>query len=138
MIARRPMLRWSAGAMLALAGCRPASAPANALGREAATAGAGLPWPLITTTGENALAEWERLRREGRGWPVVVGNDDALALLAEVHGASTGDAPQVPQVPHTPEAILAEADKVQLSRGEKTGLNIRDPAAIGKWPPAGR
>lgn len=128
------MLRGSVGAMLALAGCRPAWAPANAMGQEAATAGAGLPWPHITTTGEKALGEWERLRREGHGWPVVVGSDDALALLAEIHGAGTGDAPQRP---YTPEAILAEADKVRLTRGEKTGLDISDPAAIGKWPPAG-
>ncbi|MEO0682985.1 MAG: DUF4253 domain-containing protein [Pseudomonadota bacterium] len=42
-----------------------------------------LPYEVVTTSGEHALREWERLRDEGDGWPVIVGGDEDLQRLAE-------------------------------------------------------
>ncbi len=39
------------------------------------------PFELVETNGHNALPTWERLRAEGRGSPVVLGNDDDVALI---------------------------------------------------------
>ena len=41
------------------------------------------PYPLVTVRGEAALAQWEVLRAGDDGYPVIVGDDDALARLAE-------------------------------------------------------
>ena len=40
------------------------------------------PFELVETNGRNALATWERLRGEGQGSPVVLGNDDDVALIS--------------------------------------------------------
>ena len=45
------------------------------------TALAEFPFERVETTGERALADWERLRGEGRGVPVVIGGDDDLVAL---------------------------------------------------------
>lgn len=42
-----------------------------------------LPFQHFVTTGRDALAEWERLRALGRGYPIVVGDDKELRGLIE-------------------------------------------------------
>lgn len=59
-----------------------------------------LPFPVVTVPGASALREWERLRAEGRGWPVVVGDDKALAVLTGYYNQSRAT---------DPAAIIAEA-----------------------------
>ena len=44
---------------------------------------AALSYERVTAAGADALAEWERLRSAGRGWPIVVGDDDALERIAD-------------------------------------------------------
>jgi hypothetical protein len=41
------------------------------------------PFPLVTVPGDQALATWQRLRAEGKGWPVVLGGDEDLMLVTE-------------------------------------------------------
>lgn len=50
-----------------------------------------LPGERIQVHGRDALTAWERLRAEGRGWPLIVGGDDALARLAEQSAGFAGD-----------------------------------------------
>lgn len=46
---------------------------------------AAFPFERVEVPGDQALATWERLRTAGRGWPVVLGDDDALGALALLH-----------------------------------------------------
>lgn len=64
---------------------------------------ASIPYPRVATTGREALSTWERLKAEGKGWPVIVGSDDDLARIAEqwtIEGVTK------------PEDILARAAKL--------------------------
>jgi hypothetical protein len=52
--------------------------------REAiAKAIASIPYRRIETTGADALKTWERLKAEGKGWPIIVGGDEDLARIAD-------------------------------------------------------
>ncbi len=87
---------------------------------------AALSFERITVRGADALAEWERLRRAGRGWPLVVGNDEDLERIAEQFSI---DDPQVSGTPagrplRSPEDILAAS----------AGLSM--PADLARWPGA--
>lgn len=44
---------------------------------------AGFPFEIARAPGRDALAAWERLRREGRGWPLVLGGDEDFQRHAE-------------------------------------------------------
>jgi hypothetical protein len=44
---------------------------------------AALTYEHVTVAGEHALAEWERLKGAGRGWPVVIGSDEDLERIAD-------------------------------------------------------
>lgn len=57
---------------------------------------ASIPFRRVETTGQDALAVWERLQAEGEGWPAVVGGDEELARLAE--WLEIGDARSVEQI----------------------------------------
>jgi hypothetical protein len=46
------------------------------------TAVANFPYEIVETSGENALAVWEELKRAGRGAPVVLGEGELDNLLA--------------------------------------------------------
>lgn len=78
---------------------------------------AALPFERIETTGREALATWERLRADGRGWPVIIGSDEELDRIAEQYGIAVEEH-DVPGVPSpappamTPAAILARAAKL--------------------------
>ncbi|WP_294338547.1 DUF4253 domain-containing protein [uncultured Sphingomonas sp.] len=89
---------------------------------------ADLPYPRITVPGDRALAEWERLRSAGRGWPVIVGGDEQLAAIAEQYSLDD-PAP-------TPEAILKQAATLRmpadLAKWDGTD-DWRDPP-LGTWP----
>lgn len=93
---------------------------------------AAIPYPRIETSGSKALAEWERLRRAGTGWPVIIGNDEALELLGE-HFEAVGDAESVESILEAAgkmrlhEELLARTDEERLPEADK-------PALIGKWP----
>jgi hypothetical protein len=42
---------------------------------------AALKYERIAVPGTQALAEWEKLKSAGRGWPVIIGGDSDLARL---------------------------------------------------------
>jgi hypothetical protein len=106
---------------------------------------AAIPYRRLTVPGADALAEWERLRASGQGWPVVIGDDDALELIAEQF--SLDDPAVFPQPqghastpPRTPADIIAAADTVRLPDALKAFWKDQyggDDAAmpqIGEWP----
>jgi hypothetical protein len=43
-----------------------------------------LPWRTVRVAGRDALAQWERLRAAGSGYPIVVGGRDEVERLAEM------------------------------------------------------
>lgn len=65
---------------------------------------ASVPFERIEVSGRDALAAWERLKREGRGWPVVVGGDEDLTFMADLW-ASGGQ--------RSPSEILASAERLR-------------------------
>lgn len=90
---------------------------------------AALRYERVTVPGERALAEWERLKGAGRGWPVVVGDDQDLERIADQYSmddpaVSGGSFPGISV--RSPAEILAAA------------RTIRFPADLGKWSGAAR
>ncbi len=114
---------------------------------------AGIPFERIETTGRDALESWEGLRREGRGWPVVVGGDNELARLAEqlqfageanpeaILAAAAGL--RFPEALHQERAAekrrLADYVEKQRREGKKTpfdavAIEEEDDPPVGDWP----
>ncbi len=109
---------------------------------------AALPYRRIEVSGERALEEWRRLRAEGQGWPVIVGDDEQLDAIAEqfsidqLEGSSlssgvasrSGDA----RLP-SPTAILEEAAGLafpeSLTKWPGADPDLPDPP-VGEWPAA--
>lgn len=71
---------------------------------------ADFPFRVVTVPGHAALAEWQRLRAAGEGWPVVVGDDEALTMVVEVLEFNTVDERS------SVEAILAAADAIDVPK----------------------
>ena len=61
---------------------------------------------LFKTAGIEALALWERLKQEGRGWPIIVGDDKKLSALVESIDDFAGS--------QSPEQILKAADALSF------------------------
>jgi len=53
-----------------------------------------MPFDWVTVRGANAFDEWSRLKTAGRGYPIVVGNDKDLTLLAEAYEVNDEYDPQ--------------------------------------------
>lgn len=74
----------AAGAALGVGGAAAAlddwQAPTEEM-RQAAIA--SFPFDTVRTPGAQALARWEQLRGEGRGWPIVIGGEETFASVAE-------------------------------------------------------
>lgn len=160
---RRTLLRWFGGLLAAIVGStRPAPVRAQSSypppmppGRRAewdrmrARVLAALPYPRIEVPGERALAEWERLRAEGRGWPVIVGDDEQLDALAEQFSLEDqavfpmppgAPSPFGDASPPTPAAILAEAATLSfpesLAHWSGNDPELPEPP-LGEWPAPG-
>lgn len=69
---------------------------------------AAFPFEIVETTGEEALALWERLKSAGRGVPVVVG--DIAGILRPFSDDEQG-------ARRPAEEILAAADAIRLPEG---------------------
>ncbi|MFV0624448.1 DUF4253 domain-containing protein [Sphingomonas sp. ac-8] len=103
---------------------------------------AALPYERTTVPGAEALAEWERLRAGNSGWPVVVGDDDSLARIAEQFSiddpAVFGRSPIPMPSPRSPEAILKLAAKIRFPDdlqdwgGAYSAEDLLAPQ--GEWP----
>lgn len=86
-----------------------------------------LSYEHIVVPGSRALAEWERLKAVGNGWPVVIGNDDDIDRVAEqfsVDDSSVWGITMPGVQPRSPAEILAAADAIDF------------PADLQKWPGA--
>lgn len=102
---------------------------------------AALKYERITVSGNQALAEWERLRAAGRGWPVVIGSDEDLERIADQF--SMGD-PSVagvamPEIEsRSPEEILAKAAAIKFPDDLRKWSGAYQPqdlrAPVGEWP----
>lgn len=102
---------------------------------------AALTYEHVTVAGEHALAEWERLKGAGRGWPVVIGGDEDLERIADQF--SMGD-PVVAGVALpgmsvcTPAQILAAADGIRFPADLRKWSGAYRPehlrAPLGEWP----
>ena len=100
-----------------------------------------LSYERVTIAGEHALAEWERLRAAGRGWPVVVGNDEDLERIAEQFSL---DDPNIFGVAgpgtsmRSPAQILSAAADIRFPQdldrwsGAYRPEDLRAP--LGEWP----
>jgi hypothetical protein len=100
---------------------------------------AALAYERITVPGEQAEAEWQRLKAEGRGWPVIVGSDADLERIADQFSILD---PEVQGVPD-PEfrsvgEIIAAAGKLRFPDdlhnwpGTTPSEELRAP--VGDWP----
>lgn len=98
---------------------------------------AALTYERVTVAGQDALNEWERLRSAGRGWPVVIGDEEDLERIAEQFsiddlfmGGSTR--------PRSWEEILAAAKTIRFPQDLRKwpgAYRAEDlHAALGEWP----
>ena len=71
---------------------------------------ATFPFERVLTSGADALATWERLKRAGRGAPVVLGSDEAVARMA---GDLRSNYPEGDPARRTAEEILAAAARLR-------------------------
>ncbi|MFO6448448.1 DUF4253 domain-containing protein [Erythrobacter sp. NE805] len=144
---RRGVMKGLLGGLLALLGAgrggakvrQAAGAAAPAVDIAALRAMVG--YPVEVVDGAQALARWEALRRAGEGYPVVVGDAEALSFLAEAAGFDDRE---------DPKAILAEAAALQwpqaifdARRREREAFAAEygageieedDEAIVGDWP----
>lgn len=66
---------------------------------------AALPYECVTVAGGDALSEWKRLHDLGQGWPVIIGDDEALDRIAEQY--SLDDPAMLPAI-GTPLCVIAQ------------------------------
>lgn len=102
---------------------------------------AALRYERVTVPGDQALAEWERLRRSGRGWPIVIGGDDDLERIADqfsMEEAAIAAVGLPAHGPRSPAQILADASGIQFPRDLRKWPGAYRPedlqAPSGQWP----
>jgi len=102
---------------------------------------AALTYERVAVPGEHAFAEWERLKGEGKGWPVVIGGDEDLERIADQFSMSD---PAVSGVAlpgmstRSPEQILAAANNIRFPTDLRKWSGAYRPedlrAPLGDWP----
>ena len=102
---------------------------------------AALKYERITVPGDQALAEWERLKAAGRGWPVVLGGDEDLERIADQFSMAdpTVSGATIPGMQlRRPEDILAKAAAIKFPDDLRRWAGAYQPkdlrAPIGEWP----
>ena len=83
---------------------------------------AAFPYERIAVPGSGAMGEWKRLRDAGKGWPVIVGDEDQLARIAEQF--SWND-PAVNPRPAAPDQSVAQILEAARS--------VRLPEDLRRW-----
>ncbi len=101
------------------------------------------PYRVVTVDGADALATWERLKAEGKGWPVIVGDDAGLDALCDQYSIDTPSVltPGAPDRAVPPvSAILAAARAIAWPDGLRAwdGAAADAVPASGAWPAAGQ
>lgn len=76
----------------------------------------------VSASGRDAIKAWERLKGEGKGWPIVVGDDDMVRDLTEeiVQGGAS--------------ATLAAAAKLRFPQDLPGYTANAEDAELGEWP----
>jgi hypothetical protein len=120
---------------------------------------AAFPFEIVKVPGGTALKEWEALKRAGRGFPVVVGDDEALSRITEPFSDHWHDKRNVAEVLATadtlkhPESLKAHRQsdrarsleflKKSFDAKQFGGRTFEEMAAeldvgpeIGEWPAA--
>ncbi|MDJ0276405.1 DUF4253 domain-containing protein [Sphingomonas sp. 2R-10] len=100
---------------------------------------AAFPYPVTTVPGTQALAAWERIRAEGKGWPVIVGDDEGLYAICDQFSMDTPSVltPGAQDLPVPPVAqVIATSRTIAMPR-DLANWNGSDPdrrPASGPWP----
>jgi hypothetical protein len=71
------------------------------------------PFERVQVAGEQALATWEQLKTAGRGFPVVIGDDDSVGLLKADFSPTWPNKKSIAE-------ILAAADAIRHPEGLRT------------------
>jgi hypothetical protein len=98
-----------------------------------------LPYPVVTVPGREALATWERIRAEGKGWPVIVGDDEGLDDLCDQFSMDTPSVltPGATDLAFPPIAdVIAASRRIVWPGGLKAwdGHDANLQPASGPWP----
>jgi hypothetical protein len=110
--------------VLSWAGLRPALAQAPIYPNPAAFDPKSLPYPYLAVRGDRALTEWERIRAEGKVWPVIIGDSLAASYLGDQLGYD----------PRTPAQIVSDSQSIvfpdallelRKKEGEETMEDLR-------------
>jgi hypothetical protein len=102
---------------------------------------AALVYERITVPGAQALTEWERLKRSGRGWPVIIGGDNDLERIADQFTMAdpTVTGVEVPGLAmRSPKDILVAAANLTFPTDLQKWSKLHGAgdlsAAKGEWP----
>ncbi len=144
---RRGVVKGLFGGLFALLG--------TGRGRAQGTAGAGgaepgfdpeqlkamIAYPVEVVDGAKALARWEQLRAQGKGYPVVVGDADAMSFFAEAASFDDREDPQAilarasglawPQAMYDARRREREAFAAEYAPGD---IEEEVEADVGEWP----
>ena len=99
---------------------------------------AAFPYSITTVPGTEALTTWERIRAEGKGWPVIVGGDEGLYAICDQFSIDTPSVlnPDATDRPVQPvEQIIAKSRTIAMPGDlfKPTGEDGAHPAS-GPWP----
>jgi hypothetical protein len=144
---RRGVMKGLLGGLLALLGAARGGAQAKTGGRAAEPAfdaeglKAMIGYPVEVVDGARALARWEALRKAGQGYPVVVGDAEALSFFAEAASFEDREDPQAilaraanlawPQAIFDERRREREAFAAEYASGE---IEEEVEADVGEWP----
>lgn len=108
---------------------------------------AEFPYERIEVPGADIAGEWERLRKLGRGWPVIVGNADKFIKLADqYHIFSPEGYKELSNIegfpkPRSVEEILKISNNIRFPDDISKAPGAYSPeelsAKVGDWPNLG-
>jgi hypothetical protein len=116
------------------------------------TSFANFPYEIVETSGENALVLWEKLKKAGRGAPVVVGEEELHNLLCPFDPEVRAQRQPVEEILAAAKAINfpddlfklrldaeAEAKAYFAQMGSPLGFNDQEyEPPLGDWPAENR
>lgn len=85
---------------------------------------AAFPYPVTTVPGGDAMAAWERIHAEGKGWPVIVGGDEGLDAICDQFSLDT---PSILSPGAADHSLQPVAQVIAASR------TITMPGDLAKW-----
>ena len=92
---------------------------------------AAFPYEIVTVTGAAALDEWTRLKSAGRGWPVVIGDDEALETIIWLSSPDNATLQPVADILKASESIAIPKDLKAWQVAYGYG-DMEEP--VGEWP----